>query len=114
MARKDVFVTGTGLRTSTQGIDFIIENVKLLKSEPHHIIVQELPSSPESFIHLDMIFTFLDTDSCMVYEPVIFGTSRYRTLHIQIENKKVIRIEEELNIPAALKKLGTNFLWWKR
>ncbi len=108
VARKDVFVIGTGLRTSTQGIDFIIENVKLLTSEPHHIIVQELPTSPESFIHLDMIFTFLDIDSCMIYEPVILGTSRYRTLHIQIENKKVIRIEEELNIPTALKKLGVD------
>ncbi len=106
VAREDVFVVGTGMRTSTQGIDFIIENVKLMKSEPHHIIVQELPSNPESFIHLDMIFTFLDTDACMVYEPVIFGTSRYRTLHIRIDNKKVVSIEEELNIPAALKKLG--------
>lgn len=106
VARPNVFVIGTGLRTSTQGIDFIIEHIKHKKKEPHHIIVQELPNTPESFIHLDMIFTFLDVDTCMVYDPVIFGTSRYRTIHIHIENGKVVQIIEEPNIPAALKKLG--------
>lgn len=106
VAREDVFVIGTGVRTSTQGIDFIIENIKNLKSEPHHIIVQELPSTPESFIHLDMVFTFLNTDSCMVYEPVIYKMNRLRTIHIQIENKQVTKIEELANIPSALKKLG--------
>ena len=106
VARKDVFVIGTGLRTSTQGIDFIIENIRQNSDEPHHIIVQELPSTPESFIHLDMIFTFLDTDTCMVYEPIIYGTSRFRTIHIQIENKKVVKIAEAPNIPAVLQKLG--------
>lgn len=106
VAKENVFVIGAGIRTSTQGIDFIIENVKLENNTPHHIIVQELPETPESFIHLDMIFTFLDRDNCMVYEPVILGTTKYRTLHIQIENKKVKKIEEEHNILTALKKLG--------
>ncbi|MFV0593328.1 MAG: arginine deiminase family protein [Draconibacterium sp.] len=106
IAREDVFVIGTGVRTSTQGIDFIIENIKKTKQEKHHIIVQELPSSPESFIHLDMVFTFLNTGECMVYPPVIFGLSRYRTIHLEIENGKVARIEEFPNIPAALRNLG--------
>ncbi len=106
VAREDVFVIGTGVRTSTQGIDFIIENLKLQKNETQHIIVQELPASPESFIHLDMIFTFLDTDTCMVYDPVVYGLSRYRTIYIQVENKKVSKIEEQLNILESLKKLG--------
>ncbi|MCF6332532.1 MAG: arginine deiminase family protein [Draconibacterium sp.] len=106
MVRENVFVIGTGVRTSTQGIDFIIENIKQLKSEPQHIIVQELPSTPESFIHLDMVFTFLNTDACMVYEPVIYKMNRLRTIHIQLDNKKVTKIEEVPNIPAALKKLG--------
>jgi len=106
LARDNVFVIGTGVRTSTQGIDFIIENIKQLKSEPQHIIVQELPSTPESFIHLDMVFTFLNTDACLVYEPVIYKMNRFRTIHIQLDNKKVTKIEEVSNIPAALNKLG--------
>ena len=106
VAHDDIFVIGTGSRTSTQGIDFIIENIKQTKSEQHHIIVQELPSTPESFIHLDMVFTFLNTDSCMVYEPIIYKINQLRTIHIQIENRKVTKIEEVANIPTALKKLG--------
>ncbi len=106
MARENVYVIGTGMRTSTQGIDFIIENLKLRKDETSHIIVQELPSTPESFIHLDMVFTILDTDTCMVYEPMVYGTTRYRTIYMQIENGEVVKIEEHINIPASLKKLG--------
>ncbi len=106
IVRDDVFVIGTGVRTSTQGIDFIIENIKQIKKEKQHIIVQELPATPESFIHLDMVFTFLNTHECMVYPPVIFGMSRYRTIHIEIENGKVNKIEEYANIPMALKTLG--------
>jgi arginine deiminase len=103
--RNDVFVIGTGVRTSTQGIDFIIENIKKENKGVHHIVVQELPSTPESFIHLDMVFTCLNTDACMVYEPVIYRLSRYKTIHIKIDSGKV-EITEEPNIPEALKKLG--------
>jgi arginine deiminase len=58
--RDDVFVIGAGMRTSTQGIDFILETLKGYKGGNYHVIVQELPSKPESFIHLDMVFTCLD------------------------------------------------------
>lgn len=106
VGREDVLVIGTGIRTSTQGIDFILENIKSKKKGLHHILIQELPDTPESFIHLDMVFTFLDRDACMVYEPLIMGTNRFHTIHIKIENGKVISIREEENLPKALKKLG--------
>ncbi len=103
--RDDVFVIGAGMRTSTQGIDFILETLKGYKEGNYHVIVQELPSKPESFIHLDMVFTCLDKDSCMVYDPVVYSMSRYKTIHIHIDNGKV-KISEEPNILQALKKLG--------
>jgi arginine deiminase len=106
VGRKDVLVIGTGIRTSTQGIDFILENIKLKKEGLQHILIQELPDTPESFIHLDMVFTFLDVDACMVYEPLIMGTNRFHTIHIQVENGKVTDISEQKNLPKALKKLG--------
>jgi len=103
--RDDIYVIGTGMRTTTQGIDFVIENIKQHKNGIHHLIVQELPSQPESFIHLDMVFTNLNTDECMVYEPVVYGLSRYKTIYIRIDNGKV-KISEKPNIPEALKQLG--------
>lgn len=107
VVRDNIYVIGTGMRTSTQGIDFVIENIKQRKKGIYHLIVQELPHTPESFIHLDMVFTLLDRDACMVYEPVVYGLSRYRTIYIQIDNGRV-SISEQPNIPAALKRLGVD------
>lgn len=106
VGRDDVLVIGTGIRTSTQGIDFILESLKSKKDGLRHILIQELPDTPESFIHLDMVFTFLDVDACMVYEPLIMGTNRFHTIHIQLENGNVTDISERKNLPKALQKLG--------
>ncbi len=106
VAREDILIIGNGSRTSVQGIDLILEILKARKKNKIHIIVQELPAGPESFIHLDMIFTLLDKDFCMVYEPVIYRTSKYQTVHITIDNGKVSSIREEKNIPETLSKLG--------
>ena len=105
VVREDVLVIGASMRTSAQSIDYIIEHIKSNSRKPYHIIVQEMPHAPESFIHLDMVFTCLDADACMVYEPVIFGMGAYRTISIRIDNGKV-KINEQPNIPEALKKLG--------
>lgn len=106
IARDDVLVIGTGVRTSTQGIDFIIEAVRKQKKTKHHIIVQELPDTPESFIHLDMVFTILDRDTCMVHEPLIMTHNRYRTIHIVIDNGRVDSISTASNLLSALKTTG--------
>jgi arginine deiminase len=74
--------------------------------EHRHIIVQELPHSPESFIHLDMAFTFLDKNKCMVYAPVILQKNKYKTIHIDIDHGEVQSIGEVDNILVALKSLG--------
>jgi len=103
--RDDIFLIGTGMRTSTQGIDFLIESLKQQNNRTFNLIIQELPSSPESFIHLDMIFTCLSTSECMVYDPLVYRLNLYRTIHILIENGKV-KIQERSNIPSALKKVG--------
>ncbi len=106
VGREDVLVIGTGIRTSTQGIDFILEQLKQRKEGLQHVLIQELPDTPESFIHLDMVFTFLDKDVCMVYEPLILGTNRYHTIHIQVDNGNVVDICEKENLVKALKNLG--------
>jgi arginine deiminase len=105
VAREDVLLIGIGSRTSTHGIDFIIDQMKKNK-EKKHIIVQELPESPESFIHLDMVFTFLDVDKCMTYDPAVFNQHEFQTVHITIDNGEVVSIVEEKNIVNALNKLG--------
>lgn len=105
--RDDILLIGNGMRTSTQGIDFIIERFRREKNEgKYNIIVQQLPSEPESFIHLDMVFTMLDRDKCMVFDPLILQSNRYQTVHITIDNGQVTGIRSVSNILKALKRLG--------
>jgi len=108
IAGEDVILAGIGVRTSSEGVDFLIELIKDKRTGPKHIIVQELPQEPESFIHLDMTFTFLDIDSCIIYEPLILKKSKYQTIDITIDNGKVTGIKEERNLLKALNKCGFN------
>ena len=87
------------------GIDFLVKMLSERK-EKQHLLIQELPSSPESFIHLDMTFTLLDRDSCMVYEPLILKSNKYQTIQIDIDNGKVVSIRNVENLVKALKELG--------
>lgn len=107
IARDDILVIGNGMRTSTRAIDALMYNfINRNEDKVQHILVQELPHSPESFIHLDMVFTFLDKDKCMVYEPLITSPGNYQTVHIKIQHGKLISIRREKTLLHALKKLG--------
>ncbi len=105
VARDDVLICGIGSRTTSQGVDFLLQHLKK-KNEKQHILVQELPMTPESFIHLDMVFTLLDRDICMIYEPIIMKMNKYQTVHIYAEGGRVQYIREVKNLPEALQKLG--------
>ncbi len=106
IAREDVLIIGNGCRTTTQGIDFILSRLlKRSDKKKFHIIVQELPYTPESFIHMDMVFTLLDFNKCMVYEPMILENNKFQTVHITVDNNKV-SIRAVDNILTALRSLG--------
>ena len=108
IVNEDILLIGNGTRTSSQAIDSLIANLCTNKSGRKHIIVQQLPHSPESFIHLDMIFTLLDTNIAMVYKPLILENNPYKTVHIQIDNGKVYKISTVTNIITALKNLDVD------
>lgn len=105
VAAENILVIGVGQRTSRRAVDFLIERVKDLGIQ-QHIIVQLLPDTPESFIHLDMVFTLLDRNSCLIYAPVVMETHHFDTVHIHVEGGKVVSIREEDTILSALAKLG--------
>ncbi len=107
VVRDDILVVGNGMRTTPQGIDLLLN--RLAKTAPQgksYIFVQQLPSSPESFIHLDMVFTMLDVDKCMVFEPLVMGDARYSTVQITMDNGKVEKIRRVPNLLTALRRLG--------
>ena len=97
----ETLIIGLSDRTSAEGIDALV--TQLDDTSAKFIIVQELPHSG-SFIHLDMVFTLLDSNICMVYKPVIYDI-KLQTLLLELNNGKVVNINEEENILTALKKL---------
>ena len=101
--RDDVVICGLGSRTNMHGVEAIVEHLKT-KPGVKHLIFQELPLTPESFIHLDMVFTMLDVDRCMIYEPVIMNSS-YKTFHITIDGQKAVG-QEVPNLIEGLKEVG--------
>ena len=101
--RDDIVICGLGARTNMHGVESLVEH---LKTRPgvKHLIFQELPLQPDSFIHLDMVFTMLDVDKCMVYRPVIMS-SKYKTFHITIDGQKAVGKDVE-NLVVALNDAG--------
>ena len=100
IAREDVLLVGNGCRTSRKAIDMLAEQLK--GTTIKHIVIQQLPEEPDSFIHLDMVFTFLDKNACMCYRPLIAQPSRYSTIHIDLESGKA---EEKTTLLEALQAL---------
>ena len=113
IASPDLLCIGQGIRTNAKGIEYLAEvfshqDTRSLEVPPFHILVQELPKSPESFIHLDMVFTFLGKHQCMAFEPMLKKNGLFAgkaTTLITVDNGKVSYTEVP-NMVKGLEKLG--------
>ena len=108
IVRNDLLCVGNGIRTNREGIDY------LMQAHAHKgkfaIIAQQLPYHPESFIHLDMVFTFLGPHTCMAYEPLLRKSgifSGMATTLITVDNGKV-SYQEFPDILKALHSQGVD------
>ena len=104
IARHDIILSGCGSRTSKEGVGALLDHLRSLGGV-RHLITQELPLEPESFIHLDMVFTLLDKDRCMAFKPVIMN-DKFKTVHYEVNGFEHTKITEEKNLVEALGKLG--------
>lgn len=107
VASPDLLCIGMGIRTNHKGIMYLAE--KFASERPtFRILVQELPHKPDSFIHLDMVHTFLGRHQNMVYQPMIDKTgifSSMATTLIECDNGK-IKSHDFPNILEGLKACG--------
>jgi arginine deiminase len=53
-----------------------------------------------------MVFTMLDVDKCMVFDPLIQGDTRYSTVQITLDNGKVEKIRRVPSLLTSLRRLG--------
>lgn len=108
VASPEVLLVGVGTRTSPEAIDQLIKKVS--ENQPlKYVLVQELPKEPESFIHLDMVFTLLSESECMVYKPVILDESSYHSILIRVDNGDVKEITYIRDLIDGLKICGLDY-----
>ncbi|MBO4486605.1 MAG: arginine deiminase [Prevotella sp.] len=107
IASDDVLCIGQGIRTNPKGIQYLTDTFAR-EREHFNIIVQELPMKPESFIHLDMVFTFLGQHHCMAFEPLLKKEGLFAdkdTTLITIDGGKISYHRKD-NMLEALRHLG--------
>ncbi len=107
VVRGDVVVIGVSERTSARAIDAMAEAIVGSYGEPVTLFAVLLPIA-RATIHLDMAFTVIDRDACLVYEPVILGHSRARVVRIDAAPGKEPRLSEPESLLAGLASVGVD------
>lgn len=98
--RHDLVVVGMSERSSPGAFDALAEQL-FTKLDVSDILVVVLPTD-RAMIHLDMIFTMIDREHCVVFPPNFVGPTRSPVLHRR-RGKKGMR--EMPNLFAALRQL---------
>lgn len=102
--REDLVVLGYSERTSVSGIDRLMQEISS-RGPVTDFIVVEIPKRRAS-IHLDMIFTMVDRDCCVVFPPLITGPRRCQAYHVSYADGDGARITEYRDVLSALRSLG--------
>ncbi len=104
VVRDDLVLIGYSERTTASAIDRLIQAIAA-HGRARDFIVLEIPKRRAS-IHLDMIFTMLDRDKCMVFPPLLTSSSRSRAFHIAYSGNRRSKIREYQGLLPALKHQG--------
>jgi len=102
--REDLVVIGYSERTSVAGIDRLMRAIASQGPVTDFIVV-EIPKT-RATIHLDMIFTMVDRDRCVVFPPLITGNGRCRAFHCRFGRGDGAHIVEYPDVLRALSALG--------
>ncbi len=88
--RPDLAILGLSERSSPGAFDTIAGN--LMRRGIEDILVVILPID-RSMIHLDMIFSMIDREQCVVFPPSFIGPARHPVLHYA--SRRGVMTEEE-------------------
>lgn len=99
--RRDTVMIGFSERSSPAAIDYLTE-LLFAETPITDVIVVVMPKE-NTAIHLDMIFTQIDRELCVVYPPHFIGAERLAILH---RRKGQHHMQEMPNVFAALQSVG--------
>jgi arginine deiminase len=99
--REDVLLIGFSERSSPAGIDSLA-SILFEQTQVTNLIVVVMPQEATA-IHLDMIFTHVDRELCVIYPPHFIGPYR---LPILLWQKGDSHMKQQPDLFAALKQCG--------
>lgn len=104
VARKNLAIIGYSERTSPDGIDAIMRQIAE-RGPIQDFVVVEIPKA-RATIHLDMIFTLIDHNTCVIYPPLMTGRKACRAFHVHFDpNERGAKIREHDSLLHALQGL---------
>ena len=98
--RKDLVLRGLSERSTAGAFDVLAEQL-IRQQGIKDIIVVVLPAN-RAMIHLDMVFTMVDREQCVVFQPMFVGPSRCPVLHFRAGREGM---REMPNLFAALREV---------
>jgi arginine deiminase len=99
--RPDLLLLGFSERTSPAALDELCDTV-FAQGVVTDVIVVVMPKAPTA-IHLDMIFTQVDRELCVIYPPFFVGPERLAVLH---RRKDQAAVREMPSLFDALRDVG--------
>jgi arginine deiminase len=103
--REDTIAIGMSERTSPYAIDYIAKQLNKY-SKVKNIFVVILPKH-KAYIHLDMVFSMIDKDKCVVYPPLILGKERHEVIYMKYnDDDEIDYIKPVNNLLDGLKSVG--------
>lgn len=101
LLRHDLLLVGFSERSSPGALDQLTDSA-FEKAGVRDVIVVVMPNNPTA-IHLDMIFTHIDRELCVVYPPSFIGPERLTILH---RRKGETAVRELPDLFTALEQVG--------
>ena len=99
--REDLLVVGFSERSSPAALDQLCD-VVFSRGRVTDVLVVVMPKAPTA-IHLDMIFSQLDHELCVVYPPYFIGAERLAVLH---RGRGRVGVRDLPNLVAAVGVVG--------
>jgi arginine deiminase len=98
MLRPDLVMIGLSERSTPATFDAIAE--RLAERQGVHDILAVILPIDRAMIHLDMVFTMIDREHCVIFPPMFVGPTRCAVLHYHAGRKGM---REMPNLFAALR-----------
>jgi len=107
VVRSDLLLVGVSQRSSSDSLDALAARLIETTGEPLTVLAVVLPDE-RSTIHLDMIFTLVDYDAALVYEPWVTGPRAADVYSLHLEPGRPTKVTKRDGLLPALAAEGVD------